>query len=191
MKLKDLNQETQILALDILDFLVTEGKMPVHTQVAAKDFLTILISLLKTRDAPEVQVKILYLIKKWGTRFEKQKDILPNFFEVFNTLKSNSVVFPENFESSYQRYLGGENNQQNNQRNYEDDNYGNQQVSNNNSNNNYNDNQAQFQQTSFNYSNGVNLNLNPESYEKKYKKFVSELTVLLDNITLANVNIFN
>jgi hypothetical protein len=187
-----LNQDTQLLALDLLDYLVTEGKMPVHTQVAAKDFLTILISLLKTRDTPEVQVKILYLIKKWGTRFEKQKDILPNFYEVYNTLKSNSVVFPESYESSYSKYLQSSNTDNydntNDFRNNNDFSYNNRQgsqVQNNNSNNNFSE--EQFQDQAFAYSANVNLDLNPDNYDKKYKKFVSELTVLLDNINLANV----
>ena len=71
-----------------------ECKTPLHTQVASKDFIANLISLLKLKDAPEVQVKILYLIRKWGLKFEGQKDILPNFYETYNTLKNNGVVFP-------------------------------------------------------------------------------------------------
>lgn len=70
--------------------------MPLHTQIASKDFLTFQISLLRTRDTPDVQVKILYLIKKWGVRFEGQKDILPNFYETYNSLKNSGVVFPDN-----------------------------------------------------------------------------------------------
>jgi len=72
-----------------------EGKMPLHTQVATKDFISVLIGLIKYKDNPEIQVKILYLIKKWGIRFENQKDILPNFFETYAALKKNNVVFPE------------------------------------------------------------------------------------------------
>jgi hypothetical protein len=33
----------------------------------------------------------------------------------------------------------------------------------------------------------VFLDLNPDNYEKRYKKFVSELSILLDNMKLANV----
>ena len=47
-----------------------EGKIPVWTQVAAKDFLTNLLGILRTRDGAEVQCKILFLFKKWGIRFE-------------------------------------------------------------------------------------------------------------------------
>lgn len=37
----------------------------------------------------------------------------------------------------------------------------------------------------------VNLDLNPENYERKYRKFVSEISILLDNINLANEMIDN
>ena len=64
-----------------------EGKIPVWTQISSKDFLTGLIGLIKTRDTPEVQIKILYLVKKWGIKFEKDKEILPNFLEIYKSLK--------------------------------------------------------------------------------------------------------
>lgn len=46
----------------------------------------------------KVSQKILYLIKKWGMRFESQKDIIPNFYETYNALKNSGVVFPNNME---------------------------------------------------------------------------------------------
>lgn len=97
-KVKDVDAETELMSLDIIDYAVHEGKVPIHTVISSKDFLSNLISVLRLRDAPDVQVKILYLIKKWGVRFENQKDILPNFFETYKTLKSNNVIFPENYE---------------------------------------------------------------------------------------------
>ncbi len=44
--------------LDVLDFVMAEGKMPFHTQVGSKDFLNTLLTLLKTRDSPEVIICI-------------------------------------------------------------------------------------------------------------------------------------
>lgn len=96
-KVKDVDTEVELLALDIIDYSVDEGKVPVHSAVASRDFLSNLISVLRLRDAPEVQAKILYLIKKWGIKFELQKDILPNFSETYKTLRNNNVVFPDNF----------------------------------------------------------------------------------------------
>jgi len=97
-KVKDVDSDVELMALDIIDFAVAEGKVPLHTVISSKDFLSNLISVLRLRDAPEVQVKILYLIQKWGIRFESQKDIIPNFSETYKTLKNNNVIFPENFE---------------------------------------------------------------------------------------------
>jgi hypothetical protein len=92
------DKESKLIAMDMIDYLVDEGKMIVHTQIASKDFLTFIIGLLKIKDFPELQIKILYLIKKWGLKFESQKDILPNFYETYNSLKNNNVVFPEKME---------------------------------------------------------------------------------------------
>ena len=85
-KLRDINQETQLLAIDFLDYSVDDGKMPLWTQVSSKDFLSSLVNLLKTRDAPEVNTKILYLIEKWGKKPShsndkpsKQVDLLDTF----------------------------------------------------------------------------------------------------------------
>lgn len=36
----------------------------------------------------------------------------------------------------------------------------------------------------------IALDLNADNYPKKFKKFVGELTILLDNMTLANVSIY-
>ncbi len=98
VKVKDVDADTEQLALDIVDYAVAEGKVPIHTVISSKDFLSNLISVLRLRDAPDVQVKILYLIKKWGERFESQKDIIPNFTETYKTLKNNNVTFPENYQ---------------------------------------------------------------------------------------------
>lgn len=84
--------------MDLLDFLMTEGNLPLHNQVNSKDFITLLLTMLKNKDSPEVQFKILSLIKKWGVRFESKRDVLPNFYETYNTLRNNKVVFPEKIE---------------------------------------------------------------------------------------------
>jgi hypothetical protein len=77
---------------------MVECNLPLHTQVASKDFMTFLISLLKTQDSSELQFKVFYLIKEWGLRFESKKDVLPNFFECYNSLLKGGVVFPDKLE---------------------------------------------------------------------------------------------
>jgi hypothetical protein len=88
----------KLLALDLIDYVVVECNLPLHNQISSKDFITFMLTLLKTKDSPEVQFKILMLIKKWGLRFETKRDILPNFFETFNSLKNSGVIFPDNIE---------------------------------------------------------------------------------------------
>lgn len=94
-KIKLVGADQQITLIDLLDYIMVEGRTPLHTQVATKDFISVLIGLIKSKDNPEIQVKILYLIKKWGVRFENQKDILPNFFETYSALKKSNVIFPD------------------------------------------------------------------------------------------------
>ena len=65
---------------------------------------------MKIKDIPEVQIKLLNLIKKWGIKFENQKNILPNFSDIYKRLKSNGVEFPEYNGSDYNKYFNNINN---------------------------------------------------------------------------------
>ena len=65
---------------------------------------------MKIKDIPEVQIKLLNLIKKWGIKFENQKNILPNFNDIYKRLKSNGVEFPEYNGSDYNKYFNNINN---------------------------------------------------------------------------------
>ena len=105
-KVRDMNKDVQLLALDFLDYSIDDGKMPLWTQVSSKDFLTNLVNILKTRDDNDVQNKILYLIEKWGRRFEKYNNIIPNFTSYYKNLKDNGIEFPQNYQSNYQNYVG-------------------------------------------------------------------------------------
>jgi hypothetical protein len=178
-KLLELDTEVQELAI----YLMTVCKIPMWTQVASKAFLTTLINIVKTRDAPEVQAKILYLIKKWGIKFESQKEILPNFFEIFQGLKKSGVVFPDNVESDFKKYLGEdyspvvENKKNtNNSQNF---------------NNISNDISYNNEDSNSNKGGSLRLELNPEKYDKKYSKILPKLKVLVENINLANEIIDN
>ena len=70
--------------------------------------MNVLVTLLNTKNMPsqvcnflniqnfkQISQKILTLIQKWGIRFEKDKDILPLFSEVYVALKNRNVPFPE------------------------------------------------------------------------------------------------
>ncbi len=163
----DLNQEVQLLALDVLDYLMDQGKIPVWTQIAAKNFLVQLINIVKTRDAPEVQAMILYLIKKWGLKFESYKEILPNFSEFYKALKNSNVTFPDEIQGGYHKYIGEELPEQNN---YVDD---------------FKDSNQELSAETNSYD------LNANNYDKKYHKLIGKLSVWVENIILANEIIDN
>ena len=116
-KIHDLNKNTQLLALDFLDYSIDDGKMPLWTQVGSKDFLTSLVNMIKTRNDKEVQDKVLYLIKKWNNKFEKYSTIIPNFCQTYKNLKNTDFEFPENYRSTYFKYVGDEDNSNDNNNN--------------------------------------------------------------------------
>ena len=109
-KIRDLNRDTQLLALDFLDFSIDDGKIPLWTQVGSKEFLNSLVNIYKTRNDEEVKNKVLYLIQKWNNKFKKYNTIIPNFNLTYDNLKENEVEFPENMESTYEKYLSSGNN---------------------------------------------------------------------------------
>ena len=175
------------MALDILDFLMDEGKMPLFTQVSSKDFLSTLVSILKTRGSSIVQEKILYLLKKWGVKFEKQKDIIPLFSEIYVQLQKSNTVFPNFSKPEYSKYFYGE--EESNIKSFKNNsinegNNNNNRISNND--NKFSDDSLENGKTS-NYSYKNYIDINPDKFPNKYKKFVVELNIWMDNITLANV----
>jgi hypothetical protein len=207
-----------MLALDLIDFVVAEGKMPVWTQIASKDFLNSLIGILKTRDAPEVQLKILYLIKKWGIRFESQKEIIPNFSEFYKGLKSaGSIIFPEDYQPEYIKYIGDyqaadlienkvsssneKKSREVNINNYKDDFEGNE-ISNQNKHKNSSNREKNYYAPDDEKSSDIDkysdssnksykIDLNADNYDKKYSKLIGKLSIWFENIILANDMIDN
>ena len=169
-KIRDLNKDTQLLALDFLDYTIDDGKMPLWTQVGSKDFLNSLVNIYKTRNEEEVQTKILFLIKKWANKFQKYNTIIPNFFSTYENLKNNDVNFPRDEESTYEKYLqgpgvnsgfgGGE------KKKIKDE-------------NNISKNKT--------YVKDINVDLRTSSYEKKYKRLVNKLDDWTQQIQDANV----
>ena len=101
--LTDFNDQQKIdrylYLLNLLDFIMDNSTLVLHTQIASKNFMSSLLRLLKLNERPEIQRKTLVLIEKWGIRFEKQKDILPNFSEsnlfrrLINVLQAFQLTF--------------------------------------------------------------------------------------------------
>lgn len=92
------------LCLSLLDMLMDKCATPFHSQVGNKEFMQVLITVLNSKELPrevsfifnpnQVQQKVVYLIQKWGLKFESSHDQLPLFFDVYNALKKSGVQFP-------------------------------------------------------------------------------------------------
>lgn len=128
-----------------------------------------MIRLLKSRDSPKTQVKIIGLIKKWGEKFKNSKDLLPYFSNIYESLLANGVTFPEKYSSEYVKYLNLTN----------EDSSAKQSVRN-----------SQSQSLYIN-DNENNKSLTPTKLilsndNKKYHKFINEMNIVIDNIQLAN-----
>ena len=169
-KIRDLNKDTQLLALDFLDYSIDDGKMPLWTQVGSKDFLSSLVNIYKTRNNEEVQKKILFLIKKWANKFQKYNTIIPNFTSTYENLKNNDVTFPHDEESTYEKYLQGPG---------INSGFGENEPKKIKDSNNMSQNK--------NYVKDINVDLRTNSYEKKYKRLVNKLDDWTEQIQEANV----
>ena len=93
----------------LLIYLIDNGNLSIFSFISSKRFFLSLINLLKIRDIPEVQKKLLNLLKKWGIKFENQKNILPNFSDIYIRLKENGIEFPEYNGTDYKKYFNSDN----------------------------------------------------------------------------------
>lgn len=197
-----MNAEVQLLSLDLTDYVVDNCNISLHSQIGSKEFLGKLISLLKTRDSPKVQIKILKLIKKWGEKFSSMKDIVPNFSLTYNNLKNSGIEFPTDTKNDYLVYIEDKikssyiNNNNNNNLKSSSSNTGSNSFNDNK--NQYNEKNIREKSQNFNNNNDYDgiieteyvendiVKLEPNDFKKKYRRFVEELNILIENINLAN-----
>ena len=194
------------IILDILDFLIDSSNETFILQIHSKDFLRSLLTLLKVaKEAKNIQIKILYLIKKWGIIFEKEKNKFPNFYEVYKDLKEKGCEFPndEKIIDNYRNYIGDMKIEKkysliSNNNNSE---LINSKISINEkdkSNNELIESTQRTKEKSIsnrsklkgNYGE-ILLDLNPKHYPKKFTVLVGELLNLLEYVNLDNIMIDN
>ena len=191
-KINGYDKQNSLLALDFIDFCVDYGNMNLWSQLNSKDFLSSLITNLKTREDTEIQSKILFLIEKWAKKFEKFYPELSNFQKIYLLLKNKNVAFPINMQSDYNKYIKYihiiNNNSVNNDycsKNYNDNNINNNGYFDKNYNENNNINKKQTDPET--YLRDINLDLNTSSYDKKYKRLVNKLYDWTHDIHEINV----
>ena len=170
------------LTLDIIDFAIDFGNQYIINLISQKQFLDSFIKLLKseTKAGIENQKKVIYLTQKWAKKFYENKN-LSIFFDNYNYLKKNGIVFPPlNFVlNTYDKYItkndimNQEQNEKNNNNDFhqnQNNNYNSNEVnndtdnlkSNNNYNNNYNNNN--YNNNNYNNNNYNNNNYNNNNY---------------------------
>ena len=154
--------------------------MNIWSTISSKKFFQSLLDLLRTRDIPEVQMKLLGLIQKWGLNFEDKRSALPNFYSVYNKLRNSNVQFPNNFESNYQKYLSdSSSNNYSRSNNYDkNDDYENE---------NENENSDKDDGETFFYMDSLKNKLKVPNFEHKYRRLVNFLVKMHENIQMANL----
>ena len=162
------NKSEILLAFAILDFAVDSGRVLLWEKIDNKDFLSIIVNLLKTNSDLDLQETALYLIQKWSNKF-KNYPSLQNCNNVYNSLKNNNIFFPTFTKNLYQSYLiqGNNNNQLNNKNPNSVNNNTNNMIYNNFNNNNviynnkiFNNNNVIFNNKIINNNNIINNNMN-------------------------------
>ena len=181
VKLQNFSKSNQLLLLDILDYLVDKGNMVIWSSISSKKFFQSLLDLLRTKDIPEVQMKLLGLIQKWGLNFEDKRNVLPNFYSVYNKLRNSNVQFPNDFESSYQKYISNSNSNNYNKNNNNYDNKNDEYE-----NDNDNDDKEEDGET-FYYMESLKNKLKVPNFEHKYRRLVNFLVKMHEHIQMANL----
>ena len=182
-KLLSFDPDYKLLFLDIIDFLIDNGNINHWIQISSPDFFKVILSLVKSGNKENVQLKILGLIKKWGLLFENKKNKIPNFSQIYKNLYQNGIVFPDNYISSYQKYLSNPPLNTNNNINNNNIN-----INNNNDNIINNNNKEEYE---FDYLESLQEILDPSKFDTKYMNLIEHLKLMIENISFGNELIDN
>ena len=178
---KIMNQPSNPITLDIIDFLIDFGNIKVLREISNIGFMKNIFNLLKksSGSSPEVQKKGIYLIGKWkGKCNEFPNENFAGFINNFNELYNHNISLPppgfkivtyENYINQYDvnMFMNNEgqnqgfNNNFNNIQQNNINNNGNNKFNNNYGNNNNQNNSFQYQSKySFNRNSDINNNMN-------------------------------
>ena len=116
LKQKLNNKENVDLTLDIIDFLLNYGSQEIIEELAQKDFLNTILSLLKnkSKSGVNIQKKIIFLTQKWHQKFEKDENPkIKGFSDNYNILKKGGIIFPpQSYQiQTYNNYISEEESQ--------------------------------------------------------------------------------
>lgn len=157
---------SQMMLFEVIEYTTCKCPGPLHNEYNNKDFLQTLNSIFNQKNlSDEVRNKLLSLIQFWNVFFDAKRDIYPNFNWYFNLIQSRKVPFPPYKQSPYFDQKVSLNNQvQPSVRQ-----------------------QGGFdssQQPSFGNDSGQGEIF--DSMNDKQKKLFKDLSVVVDNVSLAN-----
>ena len=182
MKCRNFGKENKLLLFDILDYLVDQGSANIWICVSSKKFFTFILDILKTQNDAEIQTKLLQLIQNWGNSFQNKKDIVPNFFKIYNKFKMNGVVFPPKEQPNYYNYISKNNPYP---QNYKKEDLEDNKIREENN----NEDSFEFEENNndFEYIESIKNKLKVSNFESKYRRLVTFLVNMHNNIKSANI----
>ena len=103
------NEPSNILNLDILDFLIDYGSINLVREIAKIDLMMNVFNLLRksSGSGPEVQKKGIYLTKKWFELANNNNENLEGFIKNYHELQSKGISFPPSGYklNTYEQYI--------------------------------------------------------------------------------------
>ena len=98
------------ITLDIIDFLVHYGASTIVELIAKKDFLKLILELLKnsSKSSVNIQKKVIFLTQKWAKKYKNENNPKYSaFIDNYNTLRKEGIMFPpSNFKlETYIKYI--------------------------------------------------------------------------------------
>ena len=182
MKIRNFGKENKLLLFDILDYIVDQGNLNIWKSVSSKKFFTFILDILKTQNDAEIQTKLLQIIQNWGNGFQNKKDVVPNFFKIYNKFQMNGVVFPPKEQPNYYNYISKINTNPINYKHEEIEEPKEVKEDNDEDNNEFEENTNNFE-----YIESIKNKLKVSNFESKYRRLVTFLVNMHNNIKIANV----
>ena len=180
LKEKMKNEPTNILTLDIIDFLIDYGPIHLIREISGIEFMNNFLNLLKKSSGStlEVQKKGIYLVKKWREKVDEDpKENYEGFIHNYMELNNKGICFPpsgyrlityELYISEYEANIAKSKAEQNINKEYKNNNlYENNQNNQQNFNDNYINNNKE--------NNFINNNDNNIFNEEKNNPFSQEM----------------
>ena len=180
MKCRNFGKENKLLLFDILDYIVDQGYINIWKSVSSKKFFSFILDILKTQNDAEIQTKLLQLIQNWGISFQNKKDVVPNFYKIYNKFQINGVVFPPKEQPNYYNFISKTNLNPPNYKKEENE----EEMSDKEENDEGNEPE---ENNEFEYMESIKDKLKVSNFESKYRRLVNFLVNMHNNIKTANI----